>query len=361
MESVFLSAGFEVFVGLQVANSGENGGFDYEISSSRISVYLDKSIEMTLDFCVRFLSYISKTEQKGGGYIWKACGDEAPEFDYSEEVSKYVCNFLNVYYSNQYTFIPKNLNVQDEYHKVNLNKEWWEADKSSLNNLYNSARNYIYILMNKSLTNALHLTWRYKENAIPKNLDSTFTLDPYFCLPLASTSSKIEIVAGYVYPFDEFIPVSQYQHTGICHRPIFTIFSSHRIGIPLHIADSLNNIIYSLSPSNTIEVIQNLGDNNYKFKIDHELCDFVIRYLTILYSNKYNFILGNFDPTEKISYLNGSEIKRRYQNCVNLNSDIYKTFSNFLYPQKETFVSSFKDYPADNYIGQHFPNGYIVF
>lgn len=355
-KQIFLSAGTEYYLGNRIANSGENCGFDYSVRSSSLSVYINKPIDIPLDLSIKIIEFIKQSEHKEDFEMWKACGDETPEFTFSETASVHICNILNFHLATNLEFIPQYLDVTSR--KLIRNSQGineWENIVDTLFKLNDIARNVIRSNMDKSLKYAKNLQWPFFDIKVPKEINTTYQRDPY--VPFPVENQQIEIMAGYTYPFDLFMPISPKKHRCICHKPIFTIFSSHRLPLSFTIADQLNNIIDILSKDNTYEEIGTLGKIKYRFKHEQKLTDFILQFLRIAYKNKYIFVGGNFCPEKSISYLDSYGLKRRYHNCVNINAQVYEHFSRLLYAD-DTLLVDMCSYPVDKLIPIHKYNGY---
>lgn len=355
-KQIFLCAGTEYYLGNRIANSGENCGFDYNVSSSSLSAYINEPINLPLDLSIKINEFIKQSERDEDFETWKACGDETPEFIYSETASVNLCSILNFYLTPNIEFVPQYLDVTSR--KLIRNSQGineWENAVDSLFKLNNIARDVIRRNMDKSLKYAKNLQWPFFDIKIPKEMNTTYQREPYAPFPVEK--QKIGILAGYTYPFDLFKPISHKKHRCICHKPIFTIFSSHRLPLSFAIADQLNNIIDILSEEHTYEEIGALGEINYRFKYERKLTDFILQFLGITYQNKYIFEKGDFCPEKSISYLDSYGLKRRYHNCVNINAQIYEHFSRILFADN-SLLSDMCIYPVDKLNPIHKFNGY---
>ena len=105
-KQIFLCAGTEYYLGNRIANSGENCGFDYNVSSSSLSAYINEPINLPLDLSIKINEFIKQSERDEDFETWKACGDETPEFIYSETASVNLCSILNFYLTPNIEFVP---------------------------------------------------------------------------------------------------------------------------------------------------------------------------------------------------------------------------------------------------------------
>lgn len=346
-EIVYLCAGYQYNIGLQIANSGKNCGFDYDIDSSDLAIYLNKPINLDFELSISLIQFINRHHSNDGGEIWRACGDKSPIFEYNEKITQDICRIFNFYYSvnNKLYFEPANLHVSAYKIELDENNNWQRVyNVSSLYFVNNGVRNFLWNCMMKSLTYAGCLQWRFKNIILEKSVNATYTSPQ--CIPLATNNSIVKIVCGFVYPFDEYIPISENVHDCVCHRPIFTIFLSHNIFLSIKEADIINNIIDKLSPTTLYTERQNIGDNIHRFILNQDLTDFMVTYLNLLFNDKYKFTSWNFSPENNIEYINSIKIIRRYKKCINLNAKIYEIFQNLLNVADDSSYHN-KTYPVD--------------
>lgn len=346
-EIIYLCVGYQDNIGLQIANSGENGGFDYDIDSSDLAIYLNRPIDLNFELSINLIQYINRHHSNGGGEIWRACGDKSPIFNYNEKMTRDICAIFNFYYSahNKFHFEPANLHVSGYKIELYENHNYQRIyNVSSLYSVNNGVRQFLWNCMMRSLTYARNLQWRFKNRVLEKSTDATYTSPQY--IPIATNNSFVKIICGFVYPFDEFIPVSDNAYKCICHRPIFTIFLSNNILLSLKNAEIINNIIDKLSPTALYSERQNIGENIYRFSFDRELTHFMITYLNLLFNDQYKFSSWDFSPKDNIEYVDSMYIIRRYKNCINLNARIYEEFEKILsITDKAPYF--YKIYPVD--------------
>lgn len=359
-KQIYLSAGIEDYLGHRIANSGEDCGFEYTINGSGLSIFISEPIQLPLDLCMKFIELFKKNKMEGGGTTWKACGDNTPEFNYSDVFSKYLCDILNFHFAGTITFVPKESWDVVNSIKGNIEDDLPFKDESMYKYTLNGmVRNAIESFMNNHLSYAKNLRWPFYDKKLPTQIDSTRQIDPSLYIPFAEKGKSIGIVAGYVYPFDKFIPVSSKRHKCICHKPIFTIFSTHRLLYTFQIATQLNNIINGLSAESLYEEIGILGNVKYKFIPNIKLTKFIIQFLNLIYENKYTFEEGEFSPEKNISYVDyGFDgLNRRYHKYANINSGVYEYFSSQIYSD-DNYQKNWIKYPVDRLHPIHKYGGY---
>ena len=346
---IHLCAGTQYSIGCRIANSGEDCGFSYDIDSSNLAIYTDKPVTLNLELatCLKKLFNRSYSDLSNSySEIWRRCGDKSPEFSYDENLSNHICSIFNFFY-NDYIFKPTDLNLREyNIYTDETGSRQIMYNFSSLFNINNSVEDILWNNMMKSLTYARNLKWLYKKNVCSNQFDTPKS--PLQVISMAKNDSVIKISCGYVYPFDEFTPISEDIYECICHRPIFTIFSSCNFPISMKEAYIINSIIDKLSPLSLYKEKQKIGDNTYRFIFDAKLTDFIINIFSLLFNIQFKFIPWDFIPNNSIEYIHSSKIVRRYKDCVNLNATIYSIFEEFIHANDKCFHRFSKIYPVDN-------------
>lgn len=343
---IHLCAGTKGNIGNRIANSGEDCGFSYSLTSSDLAIYTDKPLELNFELATRLIEIAnSRHSDFSNSYfeVWRKCGDESPEFSYEEDLSKHFCSVFNFYFSN-YHFEPEDLHLRD--YKIETDKFGEKQivyNFSSLYSITDGAKTFLYNEMMKSLTYSKFLKWHYKNKIFTNQIDATGT--PRQVIPMATNNITIGISCGYVYPFDNYISISEGIQECICHRPIFTIFSSCDLPLSIEEANILNNFIDVLSPLSLYKEEQAIGDNIYRFVFHAELTKFITEFLGLLFKNRFKFVLWEFIPESNIEYINTDKIIRRYKQCVNVNAKVYALFNHLIHNDKNN--GYFETYPVD--------------